>query len=54
MIDSSIFIVSGLSWPHSIERLDLQGDELINQDVIEYTEQGYRPVLYEVDAGFCV
>ena len=54
MIKNSIFIVSGMEAPFEIERLDFEGDEMLNQRVIEYTDKSMMPVLYEVPVDYCV
>ena len=57
----SILIVSGERfhpdfWKESpsIERLDFEGDEIVNQDVIGSVDASTIPVLFESSADFCV
>ena len=54
MIGNSIFVVSGTEGPHAIERLDLNGDDIINQEVIGNAPRSVIPILYPVSADFCV
>ena len=54
MIYNSIFIVSGYESPHSIERLDFHGDELIQATVISHAVKNEIPVLLEAPADYCV
>ena len=54
MIENSIFFVSGVQSPFEIERIDLKGDELINQEVIGYNTPNYIPVLFGVTGDYCV
>ena len=54
MIENSIFFVSGVQNPFEIERIDLKGDELINQEVIGYNTPNYIPVLFGVTGDYCV
>ena len=54
MSGNSIFVVSGRDAPNAIERLDLEGDEVANQEVIGYTDESVNPVLLEVSSDFCV
>ena len=53
MIDDSIFIVSGYEDPHPIERLELEGDVLVDQEVIGHTVYSSIPVLLKVSADYC-
>ena len=53
MINNSIFIVSGLEYPHTIERLDFQGDLLTHHEIIGNTDSSHIPVLFEVSADYC-
>ena len=54
MIKNSIYIVSGDISPYDIERLDFDGDQLVNQGVIGYSVTTWNPILLEVSDDFCV
>ena len=54
MYNDSIFLVSGYNDPYAIVRLDFEGDEMVNQEIIGNTVSTYLPVLFLVPADFCV
>ena len=53
-INNAVFIFSGTSPPYPIQRLDFEGDELVNNRVIAYSENSYIPILFEAPADYCV
>ena len=56
MIDNSILIVPGLqTWDSSpMERLDFEGDRLVNQEVLGEIADEAGPVLMQVPFDHCV
>ena len=53
MIENSIFIVSGLVSPNFIQRLDFEGDELLNVETIGESVNSPIPVLMQVSKDYC-
>ena len=59
MIKNSIFIIPGYGSVYeigkpSIERLDFDGDRLINKRVIGNSDEKLIPVLLEAPVNYCV
>ena len=56
LIENSIFIMPGYGYlsPHAIERIDFEGDQLANKEVIGNMVGRSMPVLFEVPPGYCV
>lgn len=54
MIDNSIFTVSGIKSPYPIQRINLDGDTVIETERIGSAVKCAVPVLVEVSADTCV